>query len=96
MRLLTLLLLSIFLSGCLPMLQVHDPTRIKVNEEFKIVFILQDDLHFGGAKVNGYYVWAADVCKVYLDTRHYTHSCIGHEVRHCLEGYWHGGGDVTC
>ena len=93
----TLLILALLLlTACSAVTQVHD-----TDVEFQMdTFILQvqvlDDLHYKGEKVNGYAEWSNGLCSIKLDTKKYTHSCIGHEVRHCLEGSWHEGRDVGC
>jgi hypothetical protein len=37
--------------------------------------------------VEGYYRKSGNICHIYL--RRYP-RCLAHEVRHCLEGAWHG------
>lgn len=36
------------------------------------------------------------VCIIRIHPDHYTHSCLGHELRHCIEGWWHGEDIVHC
>jgi hypothetical protein len=35
-------------------------------------------------------------CVIRIDPEFYTHSCLGHEIRHCFEGYWHGDEQIDC
>ncbi len=35
-------------------------------------------------------------CLISIHPDHYTHSCLGHELRHCIEGRWHGDDVVYC
>lgn len=35
-------------------------------------------------------------CHIKIDKGQYTHACLGHELRHCLDGYWHDNRPTPC
>lgn len=72
------LLLSLLLAGCAyhPTYEmVRDTTTITVRE-------------VPGLEQRGLAVWEGEQCVIVL--RKYP-ECLGHEVMHCLSGYWHNG-----
>lgn len=87
--------LALTLCGCATASELHDPEKI-VNPDMILRVMVVDDLYMGDIKINGYAKYEGDTCYVVLDTTAYTHSCIGHEIRHCLEGPWHGNEPTTC
>jgi hypothetical protein len=40
--------------------------------------------------------WGKNWCLIKVNPDYYTHRCLGHELRHCLEGDWHKGRDEAC
>lgn len=78
-----LLILILLLSGC-----AHQPTfdRKTVCIDMEIVdydLMLNGEYKYGIAYPN------SKPCKVKINREHYTHEIIGHETRHCFDGFWH-------
>lgn len=87
-----LLALSILLIGCAsPM-----PATELMQSEFKLSVVFDDKpIHKGvvrAAKTS----WGNGTCVITIQPKYYTHKCLGHELRHCLEGDWHKGRDYLC
>ncbi len=82
----------IFLTGCAaPM-----PAPELMQSEFKLSVIFDDKpMHKGiirAAKTS----WGNGTCVITIQPEYYTHKCLGHELRHCLEGDWHEGRNYPC
>lgn len=77
------LLLVVFLSGCAAT-PTFEEKLVCVN-----VQIVDEDLRLG--KRNAYALaWpGTDPCQIKIERKHYRNETIGHEFRHCLDGYWH-------
>lgn len=73
------LALTLLLSGC-----VADPLPKMARNSAQILVVENPNLP---ANVLGTYKWFGNMCVIYL--REYP-TCMAHEVRHCLEGDWHG------
>ena len=78
-----LLILILLLSGC-----AYKPTFKTKTVKVEIAIVDYDLFH------DGRYVYALawpnlKSCKIKINRKHYTHEIIGHEIRHCFDGYWH-------
>lgn len=66
-----------------------------VMRSFHLVVVRNEDLPRGVA------AWATwnqreEWCVIEYRKSHYSNECLGHELRHCLEGQWHGKDKVIC
>ena len=64
------------------------------SKEFKLVFQVVEELPEGRAAQA---IFAPDmsVCVIQVLPQFYSHECLGHELRHCLEGHWHSQDEVV-
>ena len=63
-------------------------------KKFKLVFQVVEELPAGRAAQA---IFAPDmsVCVIQVLPQFYSHECLGHELRHCLEGHWHSQDEVV-
>jgi len=47
------------------------------------------DLKKDGKNVYGLAWPMAEPCLIMIERKHYRNEIIGHEFKHCLDGYWH-------
>lgn len=79
------LFLAFVLASC-SRLQPHDmPVK-------KIMVVVTQDVEPRQADA----VVTDTFCLIRIHPDHYTHSCLGHELRHCIEGRWHGDDVLYC
>jgi len=78
-----LLILILLLSGC-----SSNPT---FNDKTVCVrtMITDIDLEKDGKNVYGLAWPMLDPCLIMIERKHYRNEIIGHEFKHCLDGYWH-------
>lgn len=92
-----LLILTIIfnLAGCSAFHGVHQQSDL-MQSEFKLTFIF-DDTPIDDKKwaVGSATFWKGG-CIIRINPLYYTHACLGHELRHCLEGYWHRNEKEPC
>lgn len=76
-------LLILILTGCAAT-PTFERKRVCVDVE-----IVDEDLRLG--KKNAYALAqpGLDPCRIRIERKHYRNEVIGHEFRHCLDGFWH-------
>lgn len=85
-----ILILCLLITGCTTL-----KPDIK-NTGFHLYFIESGHLYLDGRKVKALTYPGGNVCVIKMDMKYYSENCLGHELRHCLEGYWHGTDIVDC
>lgn len=73
----------------------HYEYREPVMTSFHLVVLRNETLPRGVAAQS---TWNREKewCLIEYRQSHYSNECLGHELRHCLEGYWHGKDKVIC
>jgi len=64
--------------------------------EFKLVFRFDDRPMPSDKGAVASAGWTDGYCIIRMKPEYYTHRCLGHELRHCLEGDWHKGRKEEC
>lgn len=82
------------LQGC-SAFTVHN-TAQATQPDLSISVQFDDPVTYKGKEVYAKALWNNGVCTITINPSKYTHSCLGHELRHCLEGMWHGSDNVAC
>lgn len=86
-----ILLISLLLSGC----STIKPDIYQTS--FHLRFVPSENLTKPGYETVKALTSPGDgICTIKMDMRYYSHDCLGHELRHCLEGFWHGDDVVNC
>lgn len=97
-----ILCLALLFAGCDWFSDDSDPHRVHAASFTNVSFPVVVSIVTGLQDETGYKAQAwppkhsGDACVIKIDPKYYTHSCLGHEFRHCLDGYWHGSKEVDC
>lgn len=84
------------LTGCTSAHVKHDIVSITQKQVFQLKVIPLSPLYHNGIRVKGLARFVKGFCEIKIDPEYYSHSCLGHKLRHCLEGYWHDERPVDC
>lgn len=76
-------IIILILTGC-----GFNPAFSKRTVNIKML-ITDEDLMIGKHDVSAIAQPLSNPCVIKIERRHYNHETIGHEVRHCFEGFWH-------
>jgi hypothetical protein len=79
-----LILIALLLSGC-----AHSPTFTDRTVTVRIIIVDYDLKQSGGEEAYALAWPEARPCLIKIERKHYKHEIIGHEIRHCFDGYWH-------
>ena len=69
--------------------------REPVMTSFHLIVVRNEELPQG---IAAYATWnqTEKWCVIEYREAYYSNECLGHELRHCLEGHWHGKDKVSC
>ena len=89
MKLSMLLILVILSTGCAISVPVLE------RDAFLLTITVTEDMP--SSSVKAYAEWGEGWCHVYIKpTTYMSNNCLGHELRHCTEGQWHGSLPKDC
>lgn len=92
MRLILIFSLSLFVNGC----SLFEANHKFIQTDFRLVFLLDDEPMPNDDSAAASAYWDDGYCIIRVKPEYYTHRCLGHELRHCLEGDWHNGKKEPC
>lgn len=79
-------------SGC----SLFESRRVISNNDFVVHFRFSDNPIPSKPWAVGSAQFKNGVCIITIRPEYYINSCLGHELRHCLEGPWHGDKREGC
>lgn len=85
----------LLLQGCAAAYQLHNVEDITTFNT-TVYIRVQDEIIHNGKEVKMLAHPGKTACLIIVTPKYYHHACLGHELRHCLEGYWHKGREVDC
>ena len=92
MRLLILIVFSLAVLGC----SLFDSKPQLTMTKFRLVFRFDDNPIPKDKGAVASASWIEGYCMIRIKPEYYTHRCLGHELRHCLEGDWYKGRKEKC
>lgn len=93
MKIDSLLILSFsLLTGC----ALFQAQPVLMQDDFRLKFEFSDDPIPSRNGDVASAEWTDGLCIIRVKPEYYTHRCLGHELRHCLEGDWHAGRNEGC
>ncbi len=87
-----LLMGCVLFSGCAAMY----PKVPILRDEFRLIFRFDENPMPNDSSAVASASWSGDWCIIRVKRAYYNHKCLGHELRHCLEGKWHGDRPTPC
>lgn len=97
------IILALFLTSCDNAGDDSDPRKVQTPNFDRKTVTVTIEVVPGWRDLTGWQKATAwppkpgdNTCRIVIDPEFYTHSCIGHEIRHCFDGYWHDEEKVDC
>ena len=87
-----ILLFSLLLAGC----SAFEARPNLMQTDFRVIFRFDDEPMPSDRQAVASAKWGDGLCIINVKPEYYTHRCLGHEFRHCLEGDWHKGRKEPC
>ncbi len=93
MKIIPLLLLTLSLCASCSLFEAKPKL---MQTEFRLVFRFDENPMPDDSGAAASAAWVDGHCIIRMRPEYYTHRCLGHELRHCLEGNWHEGRKEIC
>jgi hypothetical protein len=87
-----ILIFSLLLFGC----SLFEAKPRLIQTDFRVIFRFDKQPIPSDGQAVASATWTEGLCIITVRPEYYTHRCLGHELRQCLEGDWHKGRKEPC